>query len=160
MGKSDEGALAHNDDPERAESESKGRRKPAAGVAAPPQLQPDNSLQVALGMQVMMQRSSLDSLSEPIQQEMIRLAETLDERAYQYSCKLLDERAATRKWATLAICGFGLVLVIAGAFFANKLINADKFEQALTVIMTGIGVVGALLGGAGLQSVFKSLSDR
>lgn len=130
-----------------------------ATVPMPP-MPPGSPVQVAMGMQLMMQRSSFDGLETKVQLEMIQLAGTLDERGFDYSCKVLEERSATRRWATVAICGIACLLVGVGTFFAFRLIEADRFDQAQTLIMTGVGVIGALLGGAGLQSVFKNIGNR
>jgi hypothetical protein len=118
------------------------------------------NLQVAMGMLVMMQRTSFDRLSVPIQEKMVDLASVMDQRAYDYACKNLDHQKTTRNIALAILSGFALLLILIGTSFAAWMFYKDKLQEAQALILTGIGLIGALLGGAGLQGVLKNLGGQ
>lgn len=128
-------------------------------VAVPlPPMSPDQAPRIAMGVNLLMQRSSLDKLSPEIQTKLLDLADTFDKRGYEMARMGMEDGATSRKQTLLALGVAFLVIVISGGLVTNKLLEAGEIDKAFTFIMAAVGVVGALLGGAGLRSALKSFS--
>ncbi len=158
-GEAGKGPEPHETDSGNAQGALEPAAEPAQAVPLPPRM-PGEFPQPAVGVQLMMQRSSLDRLDPEIQEKLIQLSDVLDRRGYELATKDLEDRALARKQALYSISGFALLVIVAGGIFSGLLLASGQFDKAFTLLMAGIGVIGALLGGAGLQSVLKQLSGR
>lgn len=132
--------------------------EPALPISMMPSSPGGDGRVVAMGMNLMMQRSSFDSLSPEIQSQMIDMTGVMDERGYEFACQNLSKTADMHRLVLKILAGFAGGLILVGAALAYILIQSGKFDQAMTLITTGVAVVGALLGGAGLRSVLRSFS--
>lgn len=118
----------------------------------------------------LMQRSSFDRLPPETQQQLMTLVDKLDERQYQYAIKNLEQTSdlTTRELAEFGVgrkqllWTLGTVTVLAmlaGTTVTCWLIATDQPTLAHTVMMSGLAVVSALLGGAGLASILQRMSS-
>lgn len=126
---------------------------------------PGGNLQVQLGM-ALMQRSSFDRLPPEMQQAIVRLVDQMDDRGYQFALKSLDheaglttkeidDRGKGRKQALWFIGILAVLGLAAGTTVACLLIVAKQYDMAHTMMMSGIGVVTSLLGGAGITVLLQ-----
>jgi cation transport ATPase len=119
----------------------------------------------------LVQQSALtfDKLDKSIQQQMLELVEKMDKNAFenaqtnlarQHEQRLrhIDHSSAGRKqilWVGGGLCSAAMVL---GTLVTVLLINANQPQLAHTVMMSGLAVASALLGGAGFSSILRQLS--
>lgn len=144
--------------------------EPPASQQAEPPLPPvssNQSVQLAVGAQL--GRSNFNDLAPEVQHELIKLADKQDQRQFDYHCKSLERQsqihgdslrdgAVARKqgiWALSVITGLGLAIVGFGTIF---LLVKGEYQWGFTLLITGVGLVGAFLGGAGLPGFLRSLS--
>ena len=133
-----------------------------------PPLPPGAQFNVAMG--VMQKPDLFATLSPELQREMLTAVDKIDQRGFQHAqehlasderikTKQLEERSKGRKHLYV-LAGIGLLLGVgSGLTVTIMLINAGKHELAYTVMMSGIGVVGAFLGGTGVASALKKASS-
>ena len=129
------------------------------GIAQP-------SLSFSLGM--IQQPNVFATLSEPVKQALISHLDKTDERSFKHAqehiqtdervkMKQLEDRSKARR-QVLILGGILAGSVIAcGAGISILLILEGKPEQAHTLMMSGFGVIGALLGGVGITGVVRKI---
>lgn len=118
----------------------------------------------------LMQQSSFDRLTPEIQQELIRLADQMDDRGFQYAQKSLEkeaelerdgieDRSKGRTHILWVIGGVTVLTMGSGTLITCLLINASQYALAHTVMMSGFAVISALLGGAGLSTLLQKMTS-
>jgi len=116
----------------------------------------------------LMQRSSFDRLPKELQQALVHLADQMDERGYQATLKSLDHEAAIstkeiedrgkgRKQALWFIGILAVLVLASGTTIACLLIYAKQYDKAHTMMMSGIGAIASLLGGAGITVLLQKM---
>jgi len=116
----------------------------------------------------LMQRSSFDRLPPEIQQALVHLVDQMDDRGYNYALKSLDQEASLTtmeiddrgKGRKQVLWVLGTVVVLglaAGTIVTGLLIDAKQYALAHTMMMSGMGIVGALLGGAGITTLLQKM---
>lgn len=142
-----------------------------AGTSVLPPLPPapaGQQVQLALGL-ALMQRSSFDRLPADTQRELMALADKLDQRQYEFALRSLEKEAdfrrdqlsdngRGRKQILSVIALITMCAVLAGTGITCWFIAKDQYSLAHTVMMSGLAVVSALLGGAGLSSIVQKMS--
>ena len=120
-------------------------------------------------MQLIQQSAiSFDRLDPAVQQQLIQLATQMDKHAFdnaQENLRCTHEQSihhATnagvgRKQILITVGGLGVLCIAAGTIVTLMLINTGQPQLAHTVMMSGLAVGSALLGGAGLSKIVASL---
>jgi len=114
----------------------------------------------------LIQQSALDNLQPEIQTQLIELAAAMDRHAFEnaqeslkgeteLSKKRLEDQAAGRKQALATLSVLAILALAAGTGITILLILAGEHKMGHTVMMSGLAVVSALLGGAGLSAIFR-----
>src|SRR6185436_7016977 len=129
-------------------------------------------LQIQMGMQFVQQSApNLDRLDKEVQMQMLAMVEKMDERQfqnsqtylqYQHDLEMANNKHACDNLKRVLYVGSGLgagVMLIVGAITVI-LIQTGQPQLAHTVMMSGIGAVGCLLGGAGLAGIVGKLTSR
>jgi hypothetical protein len=139
---------------------------------APPGVQGATQLTVALGMQLMGQgQGGWANLPDDLKREIIMLTDRMDERQFKHAQGYLENESKENERDTkdhavgrreiLVLTGLLAALGLAvGTFITIKLIDVNKPELAYTVMMSGLSIVTALLGGAGLSSLLRKFMGR
>jgi hypothetical protein len=155
--------------PEEEESEAAakgiGPRRKEATVAPMPPTPSGQPVQFALGMQLI-QQSSFEGLGPDIQKMLIDLARTMDEHAFENAqesmrghrslqSEQIADGAAGRKQLYVVLGALACLGLIAGTSVTMLLIFSGEHQLGHTVMMSGLAVVSALLGGAGLSSLLR-----
>lgn len=119
----------------------------------------------------LMQQSSFESLEPRIQDRLIDLADELDRRQYDYYCRGLDQQgeqyrqtlqdtADVRKQGVVALSVLAGLTIVFGGGAVLYLFSKEEYEQGFTLLMAGLGILGAFLGGSGLPGFLRSFVRR
>jgi hypothetical protein len=121
-------------------------------------------------MQLVQQSAlSFDKLDKGIQEQMLKMVDGMDAHAFQNAQESLrcqhEQRMRQmananvgRKHVLVVTGALAGAALIAGSAITILLIQASQPQLAHTVMMSGMAVISALLGGAGFASLFKQLS--
>lgn len=156
---------------QEASAESSATESNVTRRSSPPPPPPTagQNVQVALGMQLM-QQSSFDQLDESIQNRLIDLLDEQDRRQFEYYSSWLqhqsdfnkvslEDSATARKqglWAMSSVGGLALLIGGAGTLF---LLYQGEYQWGFTLLMAGLGIAGAFLGGTGLPGFIRAISS-
>ena len=150
------------------ESTSAGKATPKHPAPLPPPVSAGQPVQVAVGMQLLGQ-SDFHSLDKDIQGRYLELADELDRRQYDYYCRSLDQQSAfqekslddgavARRQGILALTVITTLGLLIGGGGTAFLLFKGEYQWGFTLLMAGLGIVGAFLGGAGLPGFVRNVS--
>lgn len=114
----------------------------------------------------LIQQSAFENLQPEIQKQLIDLAASMDRHAFENAQESLKGNAALkrhsiedgavgRKQSLITLSVLATLGLAAGTIITILLISAGEHQLGHTVMMSGLAVVSALLGGAGLSTLFR-----
>lgn len=134
-----------------------------------PPTPPGQQLNLNVGMQLVQQSAAgFDRLDKAVQQQMLTLAEKMDRHAFENAqsnlqcnhearLKGIEGTTIGRKQVLILVGSLAGAGLVAGTVITGMLIHAGQSQLAHTVMMSGLGVVGSLLGGAGITTLLRDL---
>lgn len=114
----------------------------------------------------LIRQNAFENLRPEVQKQLIELATAMDRHAFENAqeglrgqteirSKSLADAARGRKQSLVTLSVLAILALIAGTVITVLLIVHGEYQLGHTVMMSGLAVVSALLGGAGLSSLFR-----
>lgn len=114
----------------------------------------------------LIQQNAFENLQPEVQTQLIELATAMDRHAFENAqeslrgqtelrTKAIEDGAKSRRQSLITLSVLAVLGLIAGTTITVLLISEGEYQLGHTVMMSGLAVVSALLGGAGLTSLFR-----